>query len=125
MTESLVFPENVRRSEEIKGLLRRMLVVNEEERISWNELFAHHFVKPIEEVVEKSSDSLLQSYRENENYMKNNKVASKTSSMASMESISKPKAEETSKKDEIEIITDFDKDVKLQNEKISDYLKID
>lgn len=50
--------------------------------------------------------------------MKNNKVASKTSSV-SIEETQKLKEEEDKKKEEAEIGGDFAKDVKIQDEKIN------
>lgn len=56
--------------------------------------------------------------------MKNNKVASKTSSV-SIEQTQKLKQQEQKKKQENEIATDFAKDVKIQDEKINEYMKVD
>lgn len=57
----------------------------------------------------------MQSYRENEHYMKNNKVASKTSSVSVEEASKMKETGENFKKSESEVNVDFDKDVKLQN----------
>ena len=52
MTEKLYFPEGIKKSEEIKNLLKQMLQVREEDRISWNELFEHPVICPPVEKIE-------------------------------------------------------------------------
>ena len=74
---------------------------------------------PPAEKIEESNDSLIQSYRENHNYMKNNQFAGKTASVpVETENEGVEKKEAASEKT-------FADDVKLQNEKIHDYAKID
>lgn len=119
LSEKLYFPENIKKSEEIKNLLRSMLQVKEEDRISWLELFEHPVVCPPVEKIEESNDSLIQSYRENHNYMKNNQFAGKTASVPV-----ETDNEQVEKKEAASEKT-FADDVKQQNEKITDYAKID
>lgn len=100
-----------------------MLQVKEEDRISWNELFEHPVICPREEKIETSNDSLIQSVRETENYMKSNKVASKTSSVSGETEFSKPEYPE--KPSDTIPEEDYNKDVKIQDEKLSEILKVD
>lgn len=44
-TIPLKFPENPIRSKEVRELLRGMLKVKEEERMSWEEIFEHPLIK--------------------------------------------------------------------------------
>lgn len=56
--KSLSFPENPTISEEIKGILTKMLQLEEQERISWEELFE---MKLLEEEIENNSFNLEKS----------------------------------------------------------------
>lgn len=40
-TKPLVFPAHIHRSEQVKDLLKGMIRVNEEERMSWDDVFKH------------------------------------------------------------------------------------
>lgn len=79
--KKLEFPDDIKRSDEIKDLLTRMLQIEEEKRISWNELFVHPVLKPSDIKIEKTDDALINSFRESEAYMKRNKAVGKVSAI--------------------------------------------
>ncbi|EAR96377.2 dual-specificity kinase domain protein (macronuclear) [Tetrahymena thermophila SB210] len=76
----LKFPENPIRSKEVKDLLRGMLKVKEEERMSWEEIFNHPLIKDyttpaLAKEPAPNKDDLEQSVSLNDNYIKKNLVA--------------------------------------------------
>lgn len=77
----LEFPDRPVRSEEVKNLLKLMLIVEDKERISWLEIFSHplckfdpNAIKDNIAKIEEEKDSLLKSVAMNKLYVQNNKV---------------------------------------------------
>jgi serine/threonine protein kinase len=81
-SQPLNFPAEPRRSLRVKNLLKRMLVVEEKDRISWPELFEDDLLmdesesvfRMISEIQTKEVDSLLRSKALNDLYIEKNKV---------------------------------------------------
>lgn len=80
-TYPLDFPDKPIRSQEVKDLLKLMLIVEDRERISWIELFNHplckfdpNSLKANIEKIEEEKDSLIKSAAINKLYVQNNKV---------------------------------------------------
>ena len=77
----LEFDSKPPRSESVKKLLRKMLIVEDKDRISWPELFEHEVVKfdvnnlkkKIDQIGEEKDD-LLKSVAINKLYLQNNKI---------------------------------------------------
>ncbi len=84
-TTELVFPEERKISGEMEQLLRAMLTIEEEERISWNEIFKHPLISPPppESLIDTSEDELHQSFINNQIYLSRNKVYGKISGIKS------------------------------------------
>jgi serine/threonine protein kinase len=79
-TKPLIFPENIPRSEQIKDLLRSMLRIEEEKRISMIDLINHDYVRlNFKEEPIMGENSLAVSFASSQSYMSRNKVVTKTS----------------------------------------------
>lgn len=80
-TKPLIFPENIPRSEAIKNLLRDMLRIDEDKRLSMVDLINHDYIRgyPKEEPTIVTENSLVQSFASSQSYMTRNKVVTKTS----------------------------------------------
>jgi len=79
----LMFPDYPLRSELVKNMLRRMLVINDSDRMSWPELFEYPLIKIDAEDIQKQLelinqnneiDPLLKSVEVNNFYINYNKV---------------------------------------------------
>ena len=80
-TQCLDFPEKPVRSQEVKDLLKLMLIVEDKERISWLELFNHPLckfdtkeIKANLEKIEQEKDAWTKTVAMNNLYVQNNKV---------------------------------------------------
>jgi serine/threonine protein kinase len=83
LTKKLEFPPSPVRSEKVKELLTKMLAIEEEDRISWNDIFLHELVggseskeikKKLQEVQGSELEDLEKSFTMNQIYISNNKV---------------------------------------------------
>ncbi|CAD8123078.1 unnamed protein product [Paramecium sonneborni] len=80
-TQSLQFPEIPVRSQKVKNLLKRMLTVNEADRISWEDLFTNEIIVIDENQIhynmqqmEKEKDRLMRSISLNKIYINQNLI---------------------------------------------------
>ncbi|CAK61723.1 unnamed protein product (macronuclear) [Paramecium tetraurelia] len=78
----LVFPEQPKRQQIIKELISQMLIIDEEKRISWYDIFEHQLIKSNSQelknklnlIIDSVQDTLEQSVQVNRFYIDNNLV---------------------------------------------------